>query len=172
MLFLSCFVPLLPPFGLHSFDLGLGLGGRAVQPVPRAVLPLVPGCAVPRVSVRCLGGSTAQTHGNPRPVLPVDAVRYYRCLPGTGSTASIHRSVPDERYNRSPKRFYRGVCTGLYILDGAEGLSFSLRPRSSSLCPSRRPSLPLPRSASRASDPWLSVDSLRGGLPISSHGWW
>ena len=117
-------MPLLPPFGLHSFDLGLGLGGRAVQPVPRVVLALVPGCAVPRVSVRCLGGSTAQSHGNPRPVLPVDAVRYYRCLPGTGSTASIHQSVPDERYNRSPKRFYRGVRTGLYILDGAEGLSF------------------------------------------------
>ena len=166
-------MPLLPPFGLHSFDLGLGLGGRAVQPVPRAVLPLVLGCAVPRVSVRCLGGSTAHSHDNPRPVLLVVAVRYYRCLPGTGSTASIHRSVPDERYNRSPKRFYRGVCTGLYILDGAEGLSFSLRPRSSSFfCPSRRPSLPLPQSASRASDPWLSVDSLRGGLPISSHGWW
>ena len=109
---------------MHSFDLGLGIGGRAVQPVSRAVLPLVPGCVVPRVSVRCLGGSTAQTHGNPRPVLPVDDVRYYRCFPGTGSTASIHRSVPDERYNRSPKRFYRGVCTGLYILDGAEGLSF------------------------------------------------
>ena len=124
VLFLSCFVPLLPPFGLHSFDLGLGLGGRAVQPVPRAVLPLVLGCAVPRVSVRCLGGSTAQSHGNPRPVLPVVAVRYYRYLPGTGSAASIHRSVPDERYNRSPKRFYRGMRTGLYILDGAEGLSF------------------------------------------------
>lgn len=165
-------MPLLPPFGLHSLDIDLGLGGRAVQLVPRAVLLLVPGCAIPRVSVRYLGGSTAQSHGNPRPVLPVVAVRYYRCLPGTGSTASIHRSVPDERYNRSPKRFYRGVSTGLYILDGAEGLSFSLRPRSSSLCPSRRPSLPLPRSASRASDPWLSVDSLRGGLPISSHGWW
>ena len=157
-------MPLLPPFGLHSFDLGLGLGGRAVQPVPRAVLPLVPGCAVPRVSVWCLGGSTAQTHGNPCPVLPIDAVRYYRCLPGTRSTASIHRSVPDERYNRPPKRFYRGVCTGLYILDGAEGLSFSLRPRSF-FCPSRRPSLPLPRSASHASHPWLSVEASRS-LPM------
>ena len=42
------FVLFLPsPFGLHPFDLGLGLGGWAVQPVPRAVLPLVPGCAVP-----------------------------------------------------------------------------------------------------------------------------
>ena len=85
------------------------------------------------VSIRCFGGSTAQTHGNLRSVLPVDAVRYYRCLPGTGSIASNHRSVPDERYNRSPKRFYRGVSTGLYIPNGAEGLSFSLRPRSSSL---------------------------------------
>ena len=29
VLFLSCFMLFLPPFGLHSFDLGLGLGGRA-----------------------------------------------------------------------------------------------------------------------------------------------
>ena len=113
------------------------------------------------VSVRCLGGSTAQTHGNLRPVLLVDAERYYRCLPGTESIASNHRSVPDERYNRSPERFYRGVSTGLYILNGAEGFSFSLLPRSSSLCPSRRPSLPLPQSASRTSDPW----ALRGFSP-------
>ena len=169
MLFLSCFVPLPPPFGLHSFDLGLGLGGRAVQLVPRAVLPLVPGCAVPRVSVRCLGGSTAQTHGNPRPVLPVDAVRYYRYLPGTGSTASIHRSVPDERYNRSPKRFYRGVRTGLYILDGAEGLSFSLRPRSSFFALAACHLYPCPgvRLALRIlGSPWiLSVEASRS-LPM------
>ena len=47
VLLLSCFVLFLPPFGLHSFDLGLGIGGRAVQPGSRAVPPLVPGCAVP-----------------------------------------------------------------------------------------------------------------------------
>ena len=46
-----CFSPVscsfFPPFGLHSFDLGLGIGGRAVQTGSRAVPPLVPGCAVP-----------------------------------------------------------------------------------------------------------------------------
>ena len=163
-------MPLLPPFRLHSFDLGLGLGGRAVQPVPQAVLPLVPGCAVPRVSVRCLGGSTAHSH--------VTHVRYYQLLP-CGTTAAFQApEVPPPStglYQTSgttaPLSGSTRACVWAYIYStGLKGCLFSLRPRSSFSCPSRRPSLPLPQSASRASDPWLSMDSLRGGLPISSHG--
>ena len=40
------FLFVLPHLSCSLF-FGLGFGGRAVQPVSRAVLPLIPGCAAP-----------------------------------------------------------------------------------------------------------------------------
>ena len=88
------------PVCLVSFC--LGFGGRAVQPVSRAVLPLIPGCAAPVGLLSVLGRLYRPfSLGLLRPVLPVVSGRYFRCPSGNGSTAHYNLSAPDLRYNRS-----------------------------------------------------------------------
>ena len=89
------------------------------------------------------------------------------------STAHNHLSVPDLRYNRSSERVYRCAAMGLFISDGVKGfLLFPLCPRSSFPRPSCRSPLPRPGVRLALRIRGLSVDSLCGGLPISSHGYW
>ena len=81
---------------LHTLDLGLGDGDRAVQPVLRAVLPLVhSGCPAPGGLPAVLERFHRSTTRVPVwTVLPVGYKQYYRFLLGDGSTARNHRLVP------------------------------------------------------------------------------
>ena len=97
------------------------------------------------------------------PVWPVLPVGY-----GGTTAASWRRKYRPQplartrqRYNRFLERYNRRATLGLYIPLGLVGVSFLPSPALPILCPSRRPPLPLPRSASRASDPW----GLRGSSP-------
>ena len=98
------------------------------------------------------------------PVWPVLPVGY------GGTTAASwrrkYRPLPlastRQRYNRFLERYNRHTTLGLFIPVGAGGdFFFPFFPALPILCPSHRSPLPLPRSASRASDPW----GLRGSSP-------
>ena len=99
-------------------------------------------------------GSTAQPLGCP-------SGRFYRLvtavlpLPlGDESTTSNHWLVPGSG-TTAPLSGTTVARLWAYIFpSGLVGVSFLSSPALPILCPSRRPPLPLPRSASRTSDPW------------------